>query len=116
MKESTKKIIAVIIMALPAAMLVMSAGMKLSGSEAIMNTLGKTGIGPYITLLGIIELSSVILLFIKKTFKIGLLLVTGYLGGAISIELFGGQFPVAAILLSVIWTGAFLRDKQVFLN
>lgn len=100
---------------LPSLMLLMSAGMKLSGAEPLASAFEAMGLGKLLQVIGAVELLSVALLLIPKTYKIGFLLITGYLGGAMSIELSGGQFPVAGVVLAVIWVGVFLRNKAMFL-
>jgi hypothetical protein len=96
-------------------MLLMSAGMKLSANDQMVANLTAAGLGKLITLIGAIELISVVLLLIPKTYKLGFFLINGYLGGALCIELAGGAPPVAAALLAVIWIGVFLRDRHLFL-
>ena len=115
MSTKTKRTISIVLMVLPSIMIAMSAFMKLAGAEKIVEGLTKGGLGNYVLLFGIIELVSLILFLVPKTHKIGFLLICCYLGGALSIELASGQPPVAAILLAVIWTAVFLRDKYVFL-
>ena len=90
--------------------------MKLIGAKQIVEGLSKTGLGSYIFLFGLIELLSVILLWIPKTRNIGFFLICGYLGGALSIELSIGRMPTAAVLLMLIWIGAFLSDKSLFVK
>jgi hypothetical protein len=103
-------------MIIPSLMLMMSAGMKLSGAKEIVDGMTKGGFGPWITFLGTIELVSVILFLVPKTYKVGFLLLCSYLGGAIAIELASGKFPVAAVLLALIWTSVFLRERTMFLT
>ncbi|CAN5831761.1 hypothetical protein BH11BAC7_BH11BAC7_06360 [soil metagenome] len=115
MSAKTKRIISIVLMAVPSLMLLMSAFMKLSGAKEIVDALTKGGFGPYIRMLGIIELLSVALFIYPKTFKVGFLLLCCYLGGAFAIELASGQPPMAAIFLVLIWVAAFLREKYMFL-
>lgn len=110
------RITSIILMALPSIMLVMSAVMKLSHAQQIVDGFSKSALINYINLIGVIELISVVLLWIPKTYKIGFLLLTAYLGGAISIELSGGQFPTAAVFLAILWIGIYLKDKAMFLQ
>ena len=116
MSTKAKKIISIVLMALPSLMLVMSGVMKLIAAPQIVEGMTKGGLGPYITLLGVVELISVILLWIPKTYKIGFLLLCGYLGGAMSIELASGQPPSAAIFLTILWIGVYLKDKLMFVT
>jgi hypothetical protein len=115
MSTKTTRIISIILMGLPALMLIMSAVMKLTGAEQVVNGLTKIGLGSYITLFGIIELISVALFLYPKTYKVGFLLICSYLGGALSIELATAQPPMAAIFLSIVWIAVFLKDKLMFL-
>src|SRR5690606_834619 len=99
----------------PSVMLLMSAFMKLSGAEEIIQGLTKAGLGSYIKFIGVIEIVSVILFLVPQTFKIGFFLLCSYLGGALCIELAGGQPPMAAVFLTIIWISVFLKDKYMFL-
>lgn len=101
-------------MVIPSLMLIMSGIMKLAGAEQVVTGLTKAGLGNFITLIGVVELLSVALFLYPKTYKIGFLLLCSYLGGAMCIELAGGQPPMAAIFIAIIWISVFLRDKNVF--
>ena len=116
MSIKTTRIISIILLAVPSLMLLMSSVMKLAGAKQMVEGLTKAGMGNYIFLLGLIELFSVILLWIPKTRNIGFFLVCSYLGGALSIELAGGQPPSAVIFLAIIWIAVFLRDRTMFLK
>ena len=114
--NKTTTIISWVLIILPSLMLLMSAFMKLSHAEQMVVNLTAAGFGNLITFIGLIELVSVVLLLVPKTYKLGFLLVNGYLGGALCVELAHGGAPVAAALLAVIWIGVFLRDKNMFLS
>ena len=116
MSEKIKRIISVSLMVVSSAMLLFSAIMKITGSEQMVAGLTQIGLGNYITLIGITELVAVALFLFPKTFKVGFLLVTSYLGGALSIELAAGQPPMAAVFLIIVWVSAYLRNKYLFLN
>jgi len=65
-------------------------------------------------MLGVIELSSMVLFLIPRTGMLGLLLLSSYLGGAIATHLQHQQdimFP--AILESLIWIAACLRFPEL---
>jgi hypothetical protein len=115
MSDKTKRVISIVLMVLPSLMILMSGIMKLAGSEQVVQALTKAGLGSYALLFGIIELASVALFLYPKTYKLGFLLLCCYLGGALSIELAGGQAPTAAVLLTVLWISVYLRDKFLFL-
>jgi hypothetical protein len=116
MNDKTKRGISISLMALASAMLLFSAFMKITGADAMVTGLTAAGLGNYVTLIGIMELIAVILFLIPSTFKVGFLLVTSYLGGALSVELAAGQPPTAAVILTVIWVSAYLRNKYMFVN
>ena len=114
MSTKVKNIISYVLLALPSIMIVMSAVMKLSGAPQIVEGLTKGGLGAYIKLFGTIELVSVALLFYPKTYKIGFYLLCSYLGGAMSIDLAGGQPPLSAVFITFLWIGVYLKDKANF--
>ena len=114
--KKTTRIISIVLMVLVSLSLVMSAIMKIIGSQQVIDGLGKAGLGNYIMLIGIIELVSVLLFLIPKTHRLGFLLLCSYLGGAISIELATGQFPSAAVFLALTWISVYLRNKLMFVQ
>jgi len=115
MSAKTKRIISIILMVIPSLMLIMSGIMKLTGAEQVVTGLTKAGLGNLITFIGVIELLSVALFLYPKTYKIGFLLLCSYLGGAMCIELAGGQPPIAAVFIAIIWISVFLREKNMLL-
>lgn len=115
MSAKTKRIISIILMVIPSLMLVMSGIMKLTGAEQVVTGLTKAGLGNLVTVIGVIELLSVALFLYPKTYKIGFLLLCSYLGGALCIELAGGQPPIAAVFIAIIWISVFLREKSMIL-
>jgi hypothetical protein len=67
--------------------------------------------------IGILLLVCVIVYVIPQTAVLGAILLTGYLGGAIAIQLRSGAelFPIIfpVIIGALIWGGLFLRDSQL---
>ena len=116
MTAKTKRIVYILLMAITSLMLIMSGVMKLIGGEQVVTGLTKVGLGKFIIMIGIIELISVALFVYPKTFKLGFLLLCSYLGGALCIELAGGQPPMAAVFLALIWIAVYLRDKNIFIS
>jgi len=112
----TKKIISLALIALPALLMVFSATMKFIAAPQVVEGLTKIGFLPKFPLpvLALLETISVVLLLIPKTWRIGFFLVCGYLGGATAIEVVGSQPPTAAILLTLIWIGTYLKDRSFF--
>jgi hypothetical protein len=115
MTNKTKNIVSIVIGAIPAAMVVMSAVMKFTGNPQVVDGLTKGGLGDYIIIFGTIEILSVLLFFIPKTKKIGFYLLCSYLGGAMSIELSHGMKPMSAIFIALFWISMFINDKANFL-
>ena len=117
MSKKIKHIISIVLIAIPSLLLVISSVMKMTGSKEMVESLTKAGMGNYnLFLLGLIELLSVVLLWIPKTRNVGFFLVCSYLGGALAIEWAGGRAPSAGILLALIWIAVFLRDRSLFLK
>ena len=114
MSSKTQKILAIIFMALPSLILVMSGVMKIMGGEEVVTGLTKAGYGPYITIFGIAEIIFVILFWIPKTYKIGFYFILSYLGGAAAVEIAGGVFPNAMVIIALAWIGFYLKDKGNF--
>ena len=64
--------------------------------------------------LGIIELACVVLYLIPQTAVLGAILLTGYLGGAISVHVHHGEsFLIPAVIGVLVWLGLFLRDARI---
>jgi hypothetical protein len=71
--------------------------------------------GPWVTLLGVIELASVVALIVPRTRALGLLLVTGFFGGAIATHIQHQELPTSpALLLALCWLGVWLRHPSAF--
>jgi len=69
----------------------------------------------HITAIAVLEIICALLMLIPQTNKLGFLLVTAYLGGAIAIELLSGQGILVGVLFqSINWIGHYLRRKNVF--
>ena len=89
---------------------------KISGSAHSLEMTQSFGITPDVyRVLGIIELTSVILFMIPRAGVLGLLLLSSYLGGAIATHLQHGQsiiFPAA--IEALIWTTALIRYPQLW--
>jgi hypothetical protein len=68
--------------------------------------------------LGIVELLCVLLYVIPRTSILGAILLTGYLGGAIAIQLPTGNSLFGEVLFPVyigafVWGGIYLRDDRL---
>jgi hypothetical protein len=112
-KKSLKSIPSILI----ALIIVAGAFMKLFSAPPLITIYSKIGLLPYIQALGVAEILFVVLFLYSRTIRIGLLLLTGYLGGAMAVELSHGTvFIFPALLLSVVWISAYLRESSLFLT
>jgi len=116
MQPRTKKIINIIATAVPVALAALSGFMKLSGAEQIKEGMAKVGVGPYVPVLGIMEITFAVLFIFPKTMRIGFILLSCYFAGAMATELsHNGPIANAMIPLVLVWIGTFVRDKSVFM-
>ena len=92
------KITGWVLTGLIAAALIMSAFMKISLHEMVVEQAGKAGVEPStFRMIGIVELLSVFLFVIPRTGIIGTVLLAAYFGGAISSHVFGHQ-PLGTVI------------------
>ncbi|MFC5410176.1 DoxX family protein [Larkinella bovis] len=116
MYMKAKRIITIILTAISSGMVILSGLMKLSGSPEVTQALTNAGVGPYIPMLGIMELVFAGLFLYPKTMKVGFLLLCCYFAGAIAAELsHNGPYSNAILVQVLIWVAAFLRDPSIFL-
>ena len=103
-----------VLIAIVASALVGAASAKLVHAPFLVNQLRPFGFDDtWISILGVIELCSAILFAIRRTRALGLLLITGFLGGAIATHIEHGQSPAQpAVLLAIGWTGVWLRHLE----
>ncbi|WP_138989670.1 DoxX family protein [Larkinella sp. C7] len=115
MNAKTKRIIAILFTVVASGMVILSGVMKLMGSADVVKTLTNAGVGPYIPMLGIMEIAFAGLFLYPKTMKLGFVLLCCYFAGAMAAELsHGGPLTGAVMVLVLVWIAAFLRDKTVF--
>ncbi|MCE6992012.1 DoxX family protein [Dyadobacter sp. CY323] len=117
MTTKTKRIVATVLIAIPTLVLIIGGLLKILNKEpeSVMQFLTEAGFGNYILLLGLGELIIAALLIYPKTIKIGFLLASSYFGGALCLEISGGQPPVSAVFLTILWVGMFLKEQGMFL-
>ncbi|QQL49656.1 DoxX family protein [Mucilaginibacter ginkgonis] len=115
MNLKTKKITGWVLTAIISFMLTASASDKIIGSEHALVMTKSFGISAETyRILGLIEISSVILFAIPRTGILGTLLLSSYLGGAIATHLQHQQnilFPMA--IEAVIWIAAVIRFDEL---
>lgn len=67
-----------------------------------------------LTTVGVLELVCVMLYLIPQVAVLGAILLTGYLGGALSTHLRVGESIVIHVILGIlIWGGLYLRDSRL---
>ena len=104
---------------LAVAFLLFSAGIKLLAPGEVAATMRELGYPPQLTIgLGLLELTCTLLYAMPRTARLGVLLLTGYLGGAVATHLrlldpwaTHTLFPIW--IGAVAWCGLLLRDPQL---
>ena len=117
MKNNTKITVTRIITGIVTLIIIMSASSKLAFVPQLVEIFSKIGLLSYLKILGMTELMFLTLFLWKKTRRLGLLLLTGYFGGAMAVELSHGTFFIApATILTLIWITAYLYDETIFVS
>ena len=94
--------------------------MLLAGSAKVLGLfppeqVAKLGLGVPIQVIGAGELVSAVLLLVPRTASLGVLLTSGFWGGAICLHLSKGEpFVVQSVFLLLTWVGAYLRVPGAF--
>src|SRR5687767_5230166 len=79
----TKKIIAIIAVAIPSCIIIFSALCKLMNASVFADAYAKAGITDFLIPLGLAEIIFLALFLYPKTFRLGFFLMCSYFGGAI---------------------------------
>ena len=96
------------------ALFVGSAIGKLTRAAPVVEMFQKWGLGNEVLLIGGGELTSALLFVIPRTHSLGVLLLSGYMGGAIVTHMQHGESYVAqSIILLLIWVAGYLRYPQL---
>ena len=75
----------------------------------------KLGLSLPIQVIGVGELASAILLLIPRTSSLGLLLTSGFWGGAICLHISKAEpFVIQSVFLLITWVGGYLRVPGAF--
>jgi hypothetical protein len=91
-----------------------SAAAKLARPAQLVEQMQKWGLGDQVLLIGAGELVSALLFLIPITHSLGLLLLSGYMGGAIVTHMQHGEpYYVPSIILLLIWVAGYLRHPEV---
>jgi DoxX-like family len=96
------------------AIFVGSAIMKLIRAPQVVEMLDQWGLGNDVLLIGVGELASVLLFLIPRIHSLSVLLLSGYMGGAIVTHMQHGESYVAqSIILLLIWIAGYLRFPEI---
>lgn len=96
--------------------LIISGFLKICFLRPLVEHVLLMGLNPVlIKLLGMAEITFSILFLLDPTRKIGLLLLTGYFGGAIAAEIPFHQVAGPMVPLVLVWLAAFFRQPADFL-
>jgi len=88
--------------------------MKLAGVSQLKEHYAAMGLLQAMPFFAAAELFLIVLFLVPRTLKTGLFLLTGYFGGAMGVELTQqGLFILPAVILSVLWTAAVIRSREV---
>ena len=94
--------------------------MILAGSAKVFGLfppeeVAKLGLSLPIQVIGVGELASAILLLIPRTSSLGLLLTSGFWGGAICLHISKAEpFVMQSVFLLITWVGGYLRVPGAF--
>lgn len=107
-----------VVSALPVLFLIFDATIKVMNIQPVVDASMQLGLPADVAPgLGILLLACLALYLVPRSSVLGAILLTGYLGGAMSIqmrvgaELFSLLFPL--ILGALLWGGLYLRDAQL---
>jgi hypothetical protein len=94
---------------------IMSASMKFMGGPQVVQGFSHFGWPESMLItLGILEAVSVVLYLIPQTAVLGGIVLTGYLGGAISTHLRIGEAVYIHVIIGLlIWGGLYLRESRL---
>ena len=115
MKNSIKKILKWTPTLAVSLMVITGASLSLMGNEQMVAASSKMGMLRYMDLLSSAEILFVLMFLYPQTMKFGCFFLTAYFGGAIAAEIsHGNDFIAPAIILCLVWLGAYLREPSLF--
>jgi hypothetical protein len=96
------------------ALFIASAIAKLAGAAPAAEAFRKWGLEDHLLLIGVGELVSALLFAIPRTHSLGVLLLSGYMGGAIVTHMQHGEgYIPQSVILVLIWVTGFLRHPEL---
>jgi DoxX-like family len=116
MPNRKKQIVKMIPTFLVVALLIISGFLKISRLHPMLLHFVQLGIDDYLPVLGSAEILFALLFLFPSTGKLGLLLLTGYFGGAIAVEIPYHMVAGPGIPLVLIWIAGFVRQPLFFIE
>ena len=108
------EIVTIVFTVLAEGMVIMSGIMKFVAPPEMAERMSQLGIGSYLPMLGLMEITFALLYAWSKTMRIGFVLLSCYFAGALAVELAHAQPFNALLPMGLVWVSAFLRDREVF--
>ncbi len=111
------KIWGLMVHVLIAALMILASSGKLLGSPPpqVLEQLRKAGLEEQLRLIGAGELITAILLIVPWTASLGVLLASGFWGGAICTHMsMHNSYVFQSVLLALTWVGAYFRLPEMF--
>lgn len=114
-KNKTKiEIAAEVFLALVSLSLIISSFGMIFATSYELGELAPLHIEQYVNILGLFKLFGALGLWFPKTRKLSILVISGYLGGAMMANISMYEFPLPpAVMLVIIWVGMHVRYKDV---
>lgn len=116
-RNRTRRTAGSILILLPGLALASSAALKFARVPGVVHQMAASGFADgKLVLVATLELLSAVLFLYPRARSLGLLLLSSFLGGAICTHVQLGEFAKAGppgILLSLAWTGTWLRHPEV---
>jgi hypothetical protein len=110
-----KLIVGWVLHALIAGMMIMAGSTSVFGlaSKEMLEQTAKYGLAGQMTMIGVGQLVSAVLLLVPRTLSLGLLLTSAFWGGTICLHMSHGEsYIFQSVLLVLTWVGAYLRDPR----
>lgn len=108
-----------IITGLVVAFLLFDAVIHLSGAQQVKDSFDALGVPAHLTVtIGLVMLGCLALYLIPATAPLGAVLLTGYLGGAVTVNMINEKPLISTTLFAIyvgvfVWAGLYLRDSRV---
>lgn len=114
MKQKSKSIIKWTPTVIVSIIITFSGLMKLIALPQLVEIYARIGLLESMKILGAAELILVTIFILNRTMRLGFLLLTAWFGGAMAVELsHGSVFIFPAVILTILWIAAFLRDPSI---